>query len=215
VNGWQTQHGPNPPSAGNASVQSSSSSPQSGTGNARVNSASGVGSNNFRVLYRNMASTWAGRPMGSDNMLITGWVYVPSTTTGFFNFEIQGPGGSIGIRRETAGQLRGYFGGTTTGLVNFNTNTWNKMELYVGRTTGTAQYFLNGSSMGTISSGSINVGWNPVNWGALSFVPTGSGLTGPVHVDTMKFEAVPEPASMAALGLGLAAMIRRRKAKKA
>jgi hypothetical protein len=36
-----------------------------------------------------------------------------------------------------------------------------------------------------------------------------------IGIDTVAYDAVPEPASMIALGLGAAALIRRRKAKKA
>lgn len=214
VSGWQTQSGPNPPAAGSAFVQSGSPGAQSGSNYARVNQAVGTGSNTFRVLYRNMGPAWSSRPGGSDNVLITGWIYVPTTTTASFNFEQQMSGMSaIGIRRNSPTELAGYIGGSTTANVNFNTNHWNQLQIFIGRTTGNAEFFLNGSSMGTI--GGVGMGNNPGFLGILNFVPSGSGLTGPIYADSLRYEAVPEPATMAALGLGVAALIRRRKAKKA
>jgi hypothetical protein len=86
---------------------------------------------------------------------------------------------------------------------------WHNIKLemtYATATTGTVKSFLNGNQVG--GSVAITEAFSDVDmYAGLRTAGTDASF------DNYKLEVVPEPATMAALGLGLAAMARRRKSK--
>lgn len=86
---------------------------------------------------------------------------------------------------------------------------WHNIKLemtYTTATSGTVKSFLNGTQVG--GSLAISEAFTDVDlYGGLRTATTDASF------DDYKLEVVPEPATMAALGLGLAAMARRRKSK--
>lgn len=102
--------------------------------------------------------------------------------------------------------------GTWSTVAGFTaaSNTWHEVKLvmaYTSATTGTMQRYLNGVAVGTptvLSSAFTD---------ADLYASTGGALSRNVNFDDYKLEVVPEPATMAALGLGLATVARRRKSK--
>jgi len=86
---------------------------------------------------------------------------------------------------------------------------WHNIKLemnYTTATTGTVKSFLNGNQVGGALA--ITQAFTDVDLAAALRIATTDA-----SFDDYKLEVVPEPATMAALGLGLAAMARRRKSK--
>lgn len=98
---------------------------------------------------------------------------------------------------------------TVAGLSAAN-NTWHEIKLvmtYTTATTGTMQRFLNGTAVGAATA--LGSAFTDADL----YASTGGATSRNSNFDDYKLEVVPEPATMAALGLGLAAMARRRKSK--
>jgi hypothetical protein len=92
------------------------------------------------------------------------------------------------------------------------------MNVGIGNATYQVQFFNGASVVGTVSQAVVGTaanffaGWQ--NAGGITSVritePTGeNGLVG--GIDNVRYTTVPEPATLAALGLGLVALLRRRK----
>lgn len=111
-----------------------------------------------------------------------------------------GMDGSVRLDGQTTGTV------TAAGVVAMR--TWNKIELFMNYATGTATASINGTDIGLTAS------FTRTQLSDVDLVSTrNSGATNSAWFDDYKVEAVPEPASMTALGLGLAALLRRRTKK--
>jgi hypothetical protein len=95
---------------------------------------------------------------------------------------------------------------TATNLVAL-TDRWNKLELVMDFNAGTARAVLNGvASANSITISTAN-GVADVDL----YSVRNNGATSASHYDNYMVQAVPEPATMTVLVLGLAAIARRRK----
>lgn len=117
---------------------------------------------------------------------------------------------AVRINQDGSMSLSGQTATTTTAAGLATLNRWNKVELTMNFATGTASASLNGSNIGLTGSFTRT---------ALADVDLfSSRAVGATHLgwfDDYRVEAVPEPASMTALGLGVLALLRRRTKKAA
>ncbi len=96
----------------------------------------------------------------------------------------------------------------------FTSNAWNSLEIDLSYASGSAQvsYLLNGSSLltsgGSLLSYSRNTTLSPNDFG-VETASDGSATT-TAYYDDIRAEAVPEPATVALLGLGVLAFFCRR-----
>jgi len=96
---------------------------------------------------------------------------------------------------------------TTFAGLTANKNQWNKLVMTMNYTSGTMSIALNGVTSATTLS-LASVATTVVDDADLISRATGFEVG---HFDDLNIEAVPEPATMTALALGAAAMLRRRK----
>ena len=164
-------------------------------------------------------SSWNGTSLGSDDKRGGDlWArYDDSTQTvgndayptlGFYN---EGDGNGLNI--ETYDTFTGQVSVIGLGVANVQLDGWNNLAMEFDGTS------LNSYVNGVLVHSDSNAGWANVvgleagfvqGWRPLSWV--GSSNTYDVVIDN--FQAVPEPTSMAALGLGGLALLRKRRSKK-
>jgi hypothetical protein len=169
-----------------------------------------------------LLDAWNSRNAGNNIAVASVMMYLPSAST---TQEAQ-----YGIRARSASgatsQFAGIFADITTGVVSMwaptgNTVTnltlskdaWHHVELEMNFDTGLVRGFVNGSMANHTFS------FEPAVTTQLFWVtmwnqkPATHEIPQVVYFDDYKIQAVPEPATMAALGLGLLALARKRKAQ--
>lgn len=106
-------------------------------------------------------------------------------------------------------------GTTTTTGVAVPFDTFFNFRLSLNYTSGQGSMWLNGAQVG--SNFNFNTALTSIGDGDIrgtNLIPPSSSVSGSAYADNYKFEAVPEPASMAALGLGILGLARRRRSSK-
>lgn len=177
-----------------------------------VPSADGLG-----VLVANskmfMSSTFNNAPTGANAVYgIASRVTFGSFSSTLNRFGVQNNGNVV---------LQNNFAYTTLGTITGFQNQWLDISVVLDATNPRIGYTLTvkDSANTTLFNGSGNLrGTNETNvkidYMGLFYASnggSGSALTGNVYFDDFSIEAVPEPATLTVLGLGAAALLRRRK----
>lgn len=176
------------------------------------------------------ASSWAWKPLGFSPNATTSSILVASIDISAGRFS-PNAGGDVTSRfgldiyngdgdRVTAATLR-FAGGSTTQAqlstylsaqtnynVTLNADSWHNLRIELDTVANSASYFLDNAlvASGTYTTDDSVIGDVDVYSSAIGY-DIGK-------FDNLSVQAVPEPASMAALGLGLAAVARRRSRRK-
>ncbi len=98
---------------------------------------------------------------------------------------------------------------TSGALSGYNTTQWNQYEVIHDRAAGAASFRLNGNQVSNLNNMATYFTSDAIAI-ALAGNSIGSSNTR-LYFDDAKVESVPEPGTMAALSLGLAAILRRRR----
>ena len=149
------------------------------------------------AFWNNVSFTWSGAPVVTNIGVYNAANPFSFTTAGSdFDTEIalfDAKGKLIGMNDDVSPS-------NLTSALNFATLAGGT---YYVTATGYQAYFDNGIALGGFTEGNLKVNVNGSN------VFTGAQVGDALH--TFSFTVVPEPASIAAVGLGLALLVRRRK----
>lgn len=157
---------------------------------------------------------WNTRNVGNDTLVLTGAIYVSSGTSnlGSAIFQVVGFNGSAS-RMGFVGLINNQFiYGTGDSLFLGSSaamDQWNEIRMEIDTVANVSRMYGNGVLQGTES---FTAGLAVNNWG-FQTTSLGGAVSNPVYFDSMQAEAVPEPFTLAGLGLaGLAVSRRKRKA---
>lgn len=175
-------------------VNNAAQAPSQSTNVALVNGYSDTVQNttiSFDVAHSSNTVAFAGAVLGHSSSSMSAFIKVQDNTSAgnfnrvFFYIGNNGAGGSLGFVDMTG---------------------FSSARIYVGFT-GTVATLGVDSNFDTVIDQSYSADYGATGFG------TGAGLTafGDARIDNYAINPVPEPATMAALGLGVAALIRRKR----
>lgn len=98
-----------------------------------------------------------------------------------------------------------------TSTMSVSRDAWHQLALILDFRTNVARVLLDGVDAGVSDSIDGTATLNDVDVYATEAVPAGGNSLGVAFVDNYRVEAVPEPATLAALGMGVLALARRRR----
>jgi hypothetical protein len=179
--------------------------------------AAGAPSANTRFLSAS-ADIFVQSIDGPDRYFGIGFGTAATATSGFMGVALggnglRGGGGSYASYNSLAGGLL-----QSRSLGDF-TGRWIRVSVAADRASATNNVVFTFSGLGTSGGNASETFTRSVNFGTSNlthiqlFSDWGSTSTtaGTAFVDNVSFQAVPEPATMAVMGLGVAALLRRRK----
>lgn len=155
---------------------------------------------------------WNTRDIGNDTLVLTGALFVSSGTANLGSAIFQVVGTNPTPARMGFAGIAGnrFFFGTdaNTQLGGVATlDQWNILRIEVDTVNHTNAFFANGGFLG---SGTYDPSLVLNNWG-FSAVALSGNVSKPVFYDSMSVEAVPEPMTLVALGIGSLVALRRKR----
>ncbi|MBS1706844.1 MAG: PEP-CTERM sorting domain-containing protein [Armatimonadetes bacterium] len=209
-----------------------------GTQMMRMTTSTAAGNANW--AWKDLSGGWASRPSGDNTLHAQTKAFIPTGNNRTTTYGIQAYTTAVDVVGEilfvpnydASNSFIYLASGTWNDTTTFNyigytipkatlRGAWFGLDLYTNMATSTASGFLTlGSTTYYLGSVALDPTQTNVGIGDLDFFagnPSSGSQTGTtaaansVYFDNYGVETVPEPATMAALGLGLAAVIRRRK----
>ena len=200
---WTTQNG-------------GGSRPAAFSGNNLLDAPARVGANLGRWAWVDVSSAWAARPSGQNVAVGSTMMYLPGTATQSVQYGLQmydNVGGYVaGMMFDVANNLVIGDDGINVQVLGAGIarDRWVQMEMVADYDVDTITFRVDGVNIGGFAYGSAlpDLG----DFDLVNFAVNSTAVN-TAYFDDFGVKAVPEPASMAALGAGALALIRRRRSK--
>lgn len=174
-----------------------------------------------RYAWTDLTAAFNNRTPGNDLITASVWFWVPSTVTdntefGFSAFTDDGLGTDGEVLEVEANVNTGtilLYDASSTAInsnVTFTRDAWNRLDLVLNYQTGVYGGRLNGSDIGVTST--FNNAFGVIDIDLNNYRTTGTQTGGAFFDDySVTATTVPEPATIAGLGIAALALIRRRR----
>lgn len=188
-------------------------------GSQMVSYVSGTTAGEVFYSWTDLSTLWANRPANQNKLVVSIDIFIPEATENVFDIGLAIWGfdtaysflGEVDLSTDVdAVRLYDGFASVTETSTTFQRGVWNRLGFVADWDTGSLTASLNGVDVAEV--GNFENTGAPLADVDLSIFSLDDSSANTVYFDNFSVESVPEPATMAALALGVAALTRRRKA---
>lgn len=187
-------------------------------GSQMVAYPSGTAGGEVFYSWTDLSVLWENRPANQNKLVVNVDIFIPEATENVFDIGLAIWGfdtaysflGEVDLSTDVdAVRLYDSFASPTETTSTFQRGVWNRLGFIADWDTGTLTAILNGVIVA--ETGAFENTGAPLADVDLSVFSLDDSAVNTIYFDNFTVESVPEPATMAALALGVAALARRRK----